>query len=96
MRGWLTAHTRAPPGDPIHSNPYGFRPETPLSDRWHTLAGAKLAELDVLAKGIQRMRKALAIGLKCGCARIEDCMLSPTDVAGSKKPRAKTSRGRAC
>lgn len=75
---------------------HGFGPETPLSERWHALASAKLAELDVLAKRIQRMRRALAIGLKCGCVRIEDCALSPPDIAGSKRPRAKTSRGCAC
>ena len=75
---------------------HGFSPETPLSERWHALARAKLAELDVLAKGIQRMRRALAVGLKCGCVRIEDCVLSPAGVAGSKQPRAQALRGCAC
>ena len=75
---------------------HGFGPETPLSERWHSLARAKLAELDLLAKGIQRMRRALAVGLKCGCVRIEDCALSPADITGSKRPRAKTSRDCAC
>lgn len=70
---------------------HGFGPETTLSERWHALASAKFAELDVLAKRIQRMRRALAIGLKCGCARIEDCVLSPADITESKRSRAKTS-----
>lgn len=58
---------------------HGFRSETPLSARWQRLARAKLQELDVLAKRIQRMRRALDLGLKCGCIRIEDCTLTAAD-----------------
>jgi MerR family redox-sensitive transcriptional activator SoxR len=75
---------------------HGFGPETPLSERWHSLARAKLSELDVLARQIQRMRKALAIGLNCGCVRIEDCLLSPADIAATRSRRVKPSRGTAC
>lgn len=53
----------------------GFETETTLSARWHTLARKKLEELDLLAKRIRRMRRALAVGLNCGCMRIEDCAL---------------------
>jgi len=67
---------------------HGFRPETPLSARWRALAQAKLDELDVLAKRIKRMRRALDLGLKCGCIRIEDCTLTAADVETGSKQRA--------
>lgn len=67
---------------------HGFRSETPLSARWQTLARAKLHELDVLAKRIRRMRRALDLGLKCGCIRIEDCTLTVADVETDNKQRA--------
>lgn len=56
---------------------HGFGSDTPLSARWQRLARAKLQELDVQAQRIRRMRRALALSLKCGCVRIEDCSLSP-------------------
>lgn len=61
---------------------HGFGAETPLSARWRTLATAKLKELELLAKRIKRMQRALELGLKCGCVRVEDCSLSPADVGG--------------
>lgn len=69
---------------------HGFGTETPLSARWQTLARAKLAELDVLAKRIRKMKRALELGLKCGCVKVEDCSLSPKDVEAIK-PRATQS-----
>ena len=66
---------------------HGFRSETPPSARWQALAQAKLQELDVLAKRIQRMRRALDLGLKCGCIRIEDCTLTAADVETGSKYR---------
>lgn len=75
---------------------HGFGAGTPLSARWHSLTRTKLVELDVLAKRIQRMRRALQIGLKCGCVRIEDCSLSPADIPETPPGRAKASRGCAC
>ena len=73
--------------DEIKTLFHGFRSETPLSARWQTLAQAKLHELDVLAKRIQRMRRALDLGLKCGCIRIEDCTLTAADVETSSAQR---------
>ena len=67
---------------------HGFRSETPLSARWQALAQTKLDELDVLAKRIKRMRRALDLGLKCGCVRIEDCTLTAADVEIRSKQRA--------
>lgn len=69
---------------------HGFHPETTLSSRWRSLAHAKLHELDLLTKRIRRMRRALALSLKCGCLRIEDCSLSPADAQEGTRQRAKT------
>jgi MerR family redox-sensitive transcriptional activator SoxR len=74
----------------------GFGAETPLSSRWRSLAKAKLSELDVLAKRIKRMRRALELGLKCGCIRIEDCTLSPADVQNGNGRRTKPACDRSC
>ena len=59
---------------------HGFGSDTPLSSRWQSLARAKLEELDLLTKRIRKMRRALELGLKCGCVKVEDCSLSPKDV----------------
>jgi MerR family redox-sensitive transcriptional activator SoxR len=73
---------------------HGFGAETPLSARWQSLAGEKMRELDLHAKRIRRMRRALELGLKCGCVRVEDCSLSPADVpdAGGRRARARGDR----
>ena len=66
--------------DEIKTLFHGFGTETPLNVRWRTLARKKLEELQVLAERVRRMRRALELGLKCGCIRIEDCTLSPADI----------------
>lgn len=65
--------------DEIRTLFHGFGSETPLSSRWQSLARAKLNELEVLSKRIRKMKRALELGLKCGCVRVEDCSLSPRD-----------------
>ena len=75
---------------------HGFGAETPLSARWQSLARAKLEELDLLAKRVRRMRRALEVGLECGCVRIEDCTLSPDDVPEARTRRAKSRGKRRC
>lgn len=75
---------------------HGFGAETPLSARWRSLARQKLHELDVLAKRVQRMRRALQFGMKCGCVRIEDCSLSPADVPQVARRPMKSRGGCAC
>lgn len=65
--------------DEIKTLFHGFDVDTPLSTRWRSLAQAKLRELDILAKRVRRMRRALELGLKCGCIRVENCTLSPAD-----------------
>jgi MerR family transcriptional regulator, redox-sensitive transcriptional activator SoxR len=75
---------------------HGFGAETPLSTRWRSLAHAKLRELDLHAKRIRRMRRALELGLKCGCIRIEDCTLSPADVQDGNGRRVKARCDGSC
>lgn len=67
----------------------GIGSDAPLSTRWQSLARAKMKELDVLAASIERMRSALELGLKCGCVRVEDCLLSPDAIRAQAKPPAK-------
>jgi MerR family transcriptional regulator, redox-sensitive transcriptional activator SoxR len=62
----------------------GFGSSVPLSERWQSLARAKIGELDLLAKRIRKMKGALELGLACGCVRIEDCSLSPRDIDAGK------------
>lgn len=68
--------------DEIKTLFHGFGAQTTLSARWRELARKKLQELDVLADSVRRMRRALDLGVKCGCVRIEDCTLTPADVHG--------------
>jgi MerR family transcriptional regulator, redox-sensitive transcriptional activator SoxR len=75
---------------------HGFGADTPLSARWQSLAQKKLHEIDLLAERIRRMRRALQLGLKCGCVRIEDCALSLADVDGGNSRRTKAGRDRRC
>lgn len=75
---------------------HGIGVETPLSTRWDSLARAKLHELDMLAKRIRRMRRALELGLKCGCVQIEDCALSPAEVSEQNDRSARTRCNRPC
>jgi MerR family redox-sensitive transcriptional activator SoxR len=57
---------------------------SPLSARWQALAKSKLTELDRLAAKIGEMKRALSIALECGCAKVEDCTLSPEHLASAK------------
>ena len=82
--------------DEIKTLFHGFGAETPLSARWRTLARKKLQELDALADRIRRMRRALDLGLKCGCIRIEDCTLSPVDVQDEAGKGTKAGCERRC
>ena len=75
---------------------HGFGSTTPLSARWQKLAREKLKELDELAKRVERMRRALEVGLKCGCVRIEDCTLSPVDATEGGMRSASSKGGCSC
>lgn len=54
---------------------HGFGAETPLTERWQVLAEAKLRELDELIARAGQMKRAIEVGLGCGCVRIEDCVV---------------------
>jgi MerR family transcriptional regulator, redox-sensitive transcriptional activator SoxR len=75
---------------------HGLGAKTPLSARWKSLAQGKLRELDALAERVQRMRRALELGLKCGCVRIEDCSLSPAAVTETSGPYFESRRVHPC
>ena len=47
---------------------------TPLSERWQTLAQHKLAEVDALMRKVQGMKMILQNGLNCSCSNLEDCI----------------------
>jgi MerR family transcriptional regulator, redox-sensitive transcriptional activator SoxR len=46
-----------------------------LGRTWRGLARRKMAELDRLQLRIAGMRATLDAGLRCGCLRLEDCVL---------------------
>jgi MerR family transcriptional regulator, redox-sensitive transcriptional activator SoxR len=82
--------------DEIKTLFHGFGSSTPLSARWQKLAREKLKELDALTERVRLMRRALEIGLKCGCVRIEDCSLSPADASESDGKKAGPRASRSC
>ena len=51
----------------------GFSQATTPAARWRALAERKLAELDLQAQRLARMRELLESSFHCGCLRIEDC-----------------------
>lgn len=53
----------------------GFGEDAPPSARWHALAAPKLHAVDALLARVLGMRQTLEAGLRCHCARIEDCEL---------------------
>jgi MerR family redox-sensitive transcriptional activator SoxR len=50
-----------------------------MGARWRTLAVRKLQELNLMERRIADMRRAIELGMKCGCVRIEDCNLTARD-----------------
>lgn len=51
-------------------------PGTQLGRRWRELAQTKLRELDRLVAHAAQMRRAIELGLTCGCVQLEDCVIS--------------------
>ncbi len=51
----------------------GLSPDSPPSERWQSIAEAKLPEVESLIKRAQSMRRILQMGLNCECITIEDC-----------------------
>jgi len=54
---------------------HGFGAEVPPAERWRVLAERKVSELDAMIADVQRMRRALQEGMRCGCVRVEDCVV---------------------
>ena len=69
--------------DEIRTLFHGFGAEVPLRDRWQALAEAKLRELDALIARAVQMRRAIEVGLGCGCLRLEDCVIGVPCQPGS-------------
>jgi MerR family transcriptional regulator, redox-sensitive transcriptional activator SoxR len=67
----------------------GFGSRVPLSRAWEALATEKLKQLDELQRRVEGMRSAIKVGLRCGCIRLEDCMLPGRDrsIAPAKRRR---------
>ena len=54
----------------------GFSDRVPPSERWRTLAGRKLQEVDRQIARARKMKRLLLHGLKCDCLRLKDCALA--------------------
>jgi MerR family transcriptional regulator, redox-sensitive transcriptional activator SoxR len=54
---------------------YGFSVEDSPSERWHSLAREKLADVEALIDRALTMKRLLELGLRCECLSIEDCDL---------------------
>jgi DNA-binding transcriptional MerR regulator len=53
---------------------FGFRANTPISERWKKLSARKLAELSELAEQIKTMQLLLTrISEKCSCNELDQC-----------------------
>ncbi|MEZ4666461.1 MAG: MerR family transcriptional regulator [Anaerolineae bacterium] len=52
---------------------HDFPVDTPPSERWQSLAGKKISELNELINRVQTMKLLLEQTLQCHCPTIEDC-----------------------
>jgi MerR family redox-sensitive transcriptional activator SoxR len=52
---------------------FGFRDETPISQRWRRLSRSKLAELDAKVEEMLAMKALLIRISRCRCHAIEEC-----------------------
>jgi MerR family transcriptional regulator, redox-sensitive transcriptional activator SoxR len=59
----------------IHELLHGFSTETLPAERWQTMAHKKLAEIEQMVARAQQMKQILEMGLRCGCLRLEDCVI---------------------
>jgi len=51
----------------------GFDAQVPPAERWQTLAGSKLSELDEVIARAQAMKRVIERTLHCTCAEITEC-----------------------
>ena len=60
--------------DEIHRLFFGFRRNTPVSERWKKLSQYKMAELDALAEQIKAMQQLLKrMAENCSCDALDQC-----------------------
>jgi|SRR5580698_2934337 MerR family redox-sensitive transcriptional activator SoxR len=52
---------------------FGFRKNTPASERWRALSKQKLTELDKLASHIQAIQALLRRQQNCSCSALDQC-----------------------
>jgi MerR family transcriptional regulator, redox-sensitive transcriptional activator SoxR len=62
---------------------YGFAAETPPGERWRPLVEQKLQEVEALIARAHKMQAMLKNLLRCGCARLEDCLITDVSVANA-------------
>jgi MerR family transcriptional regulator, redox-sensitive transcriptional activator SoxR len=53
----------------------GLAPDAVPRGRWRPLAERKIAEADALIARAMGMKRLLEASLRCGCVRLEDCVL---------------------
>jgi MerR family redox-sensitive transcriptional activator SoxR len=52
---------------------HGFPADVPASDRWHQLAGPKIAEVEAAIARAQQTKHALELLLECECRQLDEC-----------------------
>lgn len=67
----------------------GLEGRSGLKAQWQPLARAKLAQLDAVIGKARQMKAAIEAGLKCGCIRIEDCLLRAGKGSANKRAVAR-------
>jgi len=84
--------------DEIRQLFFGFRPATPVSERWNRIAERKLQELDAAIDRIRNMKELLQrLKTRCACDTVEQCgagilrrgfqLPSPGDPPRRRSPR---------
>lgn len=54
---------------------HGFAAATMPAERWQTMAHKKLEEIEQMISQAQQMKALLGTALRCGCLRLEDCVV---------------------
>lgn len=54
---------------------HGFATDATPHERWQVMATKKLVEIEEMLARAQQMKQILAMGLRCGCLRLEDCVI---------------------
>lgn len=67
-----------------------------MGARWRALAVRKMQELDLMSRRIADMRRAIELGMRCGCVRVEDCNLTSKDVEEPDSARSRRGCGPSC